>query len=193
MLQRLASMALGLRGWRLSGKVPDLAKYLIVFGPHTCNWDFPLAMLAAAGFGLKISWLGKSTIFRWPIAGFLRHIGGIPVRRDHREGVVGQVVAAFAATDSLVIGMAPEGTRSLTPHWKSGFYHMALGAKVPIVLASIDRPTRRIAVGPVIEPTGDPRKDMEAIRLFYSDVQGIHPEKTGAVRLREETAPPEQT
>jgi 1-acyl-sn-glycerol-3-phosphate acyltransferase len=193
MLRRLAVVALRLRGWRLSGEPPDLPKYLIVLAPHTCNWELLLGLLAAAGFGLRISWLGKHTIFRWPIAGLLRHLGGIPVRRNQHGGLVGQVVAAYAAADSLVVGMTPEGTRSLTRYWKSGFYHIALGARIPIVLASIDRPTRRIELGPTLEPSGDPHRDMEAIRLFYANVQGIHPERTGPVRVREEADPPERT
>ena len=193
MLRRLAVVALRLRGWQLSGEPPDLRKYLIVFGPHTCNWELLLGLLAAAGFGLRISWLGKHTIFRWPIAGLLRHLGGIPVRRNQHGGLVGQVVAAYAAADSLIIGMTPEGTRSLTRYWKSGFYHIALGAGIPIVLASIDRPTKRIALGPALELSGDPHRDMEAIRFFYANVQGIHPERTGPVRLREEGSPRERT
>jgi len=193
MLQRLAVVALRLRGWRLSGEPPTLRKYLIVLAPHTCNWELLLGLLAAAGFGLRISWLGKHTIFCWPIAGLLRHLGGIPVRRNHHEGLVGQVVAAYAAADSLVIGMTPEGTRSLTRYWKSGFYHIARGARIPIVLASIDRPTRRIALGPPLELSGDPHRDMAAIRLFYANVQGIHPERTGPVRLREEAGLPHRT
>lgn len=189
MLQRLAVVALRLRGWRLSGELPTLRKYLIVFAPHTCNWDLLLGLLTKAGFGLKASWLAKEAIFRWPIAGLLRHFGGIPVRRDQNQGVVGQVIAAYAAADSLVIGLTPEGTRHPTPCWKSGFYHMALGAGVPIVPASIDRPTRRIAVGPPLQLSGDPHRDMEAIRRFYANVQGIHPENAGTVRLREEAGP----
>jgi hypothetical protein len=193
MLQRLAVVALRLRGWRLSGEPPDLRKYLIVLAPHTCNWELLLGLLAAAGFGLRISWLGKHTIFRWPIAVLLRHLGGIPVCRNQHEGVVGQVVAAYAAVDSLVVGMTPEGTRSLTRYWKSGFYHIARGAGIPIVLASIDRPTRRIALGPTLELSGDPHRDTEVIRVFYANVQGIHPERTGPVRLREEAGSPHRT
>ncbi len=134
---RLATWALRLRGWRLAGEVPPLCKYVVVLAPHTCNWDFPLAMLAASGYGIRLSWLGKNTIFRWPVAGFLRGMGGIPVRRQHHDGMVGQVVDAFAARDTLVVGMTPEGTRTATSHWRSGFYHMARGAGVPIVLASL--------------------------------------------------------
>jgi len=185
-LPRLALVALRLRGWRLSGELPNLGKYLIVFAPHTCAWDLALGLLAAAWFRLRLSWLGKSTIFRWPVAGILRRLGGIPVRRDAEHGVVGQVVAAYAAAGSLVVGMTPEGTRHLTPHWRSGFYHMARGAGVPVVTASIDRASRRITVGPALELSGDVRRDMDAIRAFYAGARGIHLDKAGPVRLAEE-------
>jgi len=187
--RRLAIWVLGWRGWHLVGEAPRLAKYLVVFGPHTCNWDFPLAMLAAAGFGIRLRWLGKHTIFRWPVAGFLRRIGGIPVHRDRHEGIVTQITAAYAASDSLVIGMTPEGTRTQTPYWRSGFYHMARAAGVPIVLASLDWPTRRITLGPAIVPSDDLAADMAAIRAFYAGARGIHPDKASDIRLREEAAP----
>lgn len=186
MKRRLAIWALRLRGWRLAGEVPCLPKYLVVFGPHTCNWDFPLAMLAGAGFGIRFRWLGKHSVFRWPVAGFLRRIGGIPVRRQRSEGIVGQIAAAYAAADSLVIGLTPEGTRTSTPYWRSGFYHMALAAGVPLVPASLDRPTRRITLGPAMTLSGDPADDMGVIRSFYAGTRGIHPEKASAIRLREE-------
>jgi 1-acyl-sn-glycerol-3-phosphate acyltransferase len=184
--QRLAIWALRCRGWRLAGEAPRLPKYLVLFGPHTCNWDFPLAMLAIAGFGIRPQWLGKHTIFRWPVAGLLRRMGGIPVRRDSREGVVGQIAAAYGAADSLAIGMTPEGTRSPGRYWKSGFYHLARAAGVPVVLASIDEPTRRITIGPTLDLTGAVRADMDRIRAFYAPMRGIHPHKASVVRIREE-------
>lgn len=168
------------------GEAPRLSRYVIILAPHTCNWDFPVAMLAAAGFGIRLSWLGKHTVFRWPVAGLLRRIGGIPVHRERREGIVAQIVAAYAAADSLVIGMTPEGTRSRTPNWKSGFYHMATAAGVPIVPASFDRPSRRITIGPAVVPSGDVGADMDRIRSFYAGARGIHPEKASAIRLEEE-------
>jgi hypothetical protein len=190
MWQRLAVGALRLRGWRLGGRLPDLPRYLILFAPHTCYWDWALGMLAAAGLGVRASWLGTDRIFRAPVAGLLRRLGGIPVRRDRREGVVGQVVAAFAAAGSLVVGLTPEGTRHRAPYWRSGFYHMALGAGVPVVPASIDRATRRIAVGLPLVLSGEPRRDMEVLRAFYADARGIHRDRVGPVRLREEDALP---
>ena len=192
MRRRLARGALRLRGWRLHGDLPDLPKYLILLAPHTCYWDWPPGMLAAAGLGVRASWLGTERIFRPPVAGLLRRLGGIPVRRDRREGIVGQVVAAFAATASLVIGLTPEGSRYRTPYWKSGFCHMALGAGVPVVPASIDRSRRRIAVGSPLVVSGEAGRDMEALRTFYAGTGGIHPERVGPVRLREEDALPEE-
>jgi len=186
--RRLAIWLLRLRGWRLVGRAPDLPKYVVVFAPHTCNWDWLLGMLAARGFGIRASWLGKGSIFRWPIAGFLRRLGGIPVHRGRREGIVGQVVGAFASADSMVLGLTPEGTRSRTSHWKSGFYRMARAAGVPIVVATLDQPSRRIAIGSAIFPTGDLRHDMDRVRAFCAGTRGIHPEKAGAVRLLEEDA-----
>ncbi len=184
--RRLARLVLGLRGWRLSGEAPDLPKYVIVFAPHTCNWDLLLGMLAARGYGIRASWLGKDTIFRWPVAAFLRRLGGIPVHRNRHGGIVGQAVAAFAEADSMVLGLTPEGTRRRASYWKSGFYHIGAGAGVPIVLASQDRPTRRIALGPALVPSGNVRRDMETVRAFYAGTRGIHPERAGPVRLREE-------
>lgn len=184
--RRLARLALGVRGWRLAGEAPDLPRYVIVFGPHTCNWDFLLGMLAARGYGIRASWLGKSTIFRRPVAGVLHRLGGIPVHRDRHEGIVAQAVKAFAEADSMVLGLTPEGTRRRAPCWKSGFYHIAVGAGVPIVLASMDRPSRRIAIGPVLVPSGDLRRDMRTVRAFYAGAQGIHPERASPIRLREE-------
>jgi 1-acyl-sn-glycerol-3-phosphate acyltransferase len=187
--RRLAIGVLRLRGWRLTGEAPDLPKYVIVFGPHTCNWDFLLGMLAARGYGIRASWLGKDTIFRWPVAALLRRLGGIPVHRDRHDGIVGQVVTAFAGADSIMLGLTPEGTRRLAPHWKSGFYRMARAAGVPIVIAAVDGPSRRIILGPAIPLTGDVRRDMDRVRAFYAGTRGIHPEKASAVRLREEDTP----
>ena len=186
MKRRLAIWALRCRGWRLVGEAPRLPKYLIIFGPHTCNWDFPLAMLAAAGFGIRLRWLGKHTIFRWPVAGLLRRMGGIPVHRQYHEGFVDQIAAAYAAADSLVVGMTPEGTRTPLAHWRSGFYHMARAAGVPVVLTSIDRPSRRITIGPAVGLTGAVRVDMDRIRAFYAPVRGIHAHRASLVSIREE-------
>jgi hypothetical protein len=124
------------------------------------------------------------------VAGLLRRLGGIPVRRDRRDGLVTQVVAAFAGAEALVVGMTSEGARFRTPLWKSGFYHIARGARVPIVPAAIDRDARPISPGSLLEPSGNPRRDREPHRSFYADARDIHPERVGPVGLREEAGLP---
>ena len=183
--RRLAIWALRCRGWRLAGEAPRLPKYLIVFGPHTCNWDFPLAMLGIAGFGIRPQWLGKHTIFRWPVAGLLRRMGGIPVHRESHEGVVGQIVAAYDAADSLVIGLTPRAPAvravleiGLLPPGPRRRGPGGAGLARRAVTAHRHRADARThrAV----------RADMDRIRAFYAPVRGIHAHKASLVRLREE-------
>ena len=143
-------------------------------------------MTAAAAFGVKISWLGKGALFRWPFGGLMRWLSGIPVHRGRSEGVVGQAAEALAAVDSLTLVIAPEGTRSRTRFWKSGFYHIATAAAIPIFPVYIDRPTRCVGAGPAIYPTGDIRRYMDVIRAVYADKRGIRPGNAGLVALRDE-------
>jgi 1-acyl-sn-glycerol-3-phosphate acyltransferase len=173
-------------GWRIEGELPSRGTFLITLAPHTSNWDFPLGLAASAAFGAKASWLGKESLFRWPLGGLLRRLGGIPVSRDKKEGVVEQVAEAFAAAETLILAITPEGTRSRTPYWRSGFYHLATAAGVRIFPAYIDRPTRRVGVGSAFYPTGNIGRDMNVIRDFYAGRQGIKPDNAGVVRLREE-------
>ena len=187
MRQRLGRWALRLFGWRIVGELPTTGTYVVIGAPHTSNWDFPLGLAAAAAFGVRISWLGKETLFRWPFGGLMRWLGGVPVRRGRSEGVVEQAVDALIAADSLILAITPEGTRGRTSFWMSGFYHIAAAAAVPIHLVCFDRPTRRVAAGPAIDPSGDVGRDMDLIRAFYAGTQGIRPDNAGVVRLREES------
>jgi len=184
--RRLGKWVLRLVGWQTAGELPSRGTFIVIGAPHTSNWDFPLGLVAAAAFGVKISWLGKDALFRWPLGGLMRWLGGIPVRRDRSEGAVQQAADAFAAAESLILVIAPEGTRSRALFWKSGFYHIATAARVPIFPVYIDGPTRRVGAGPAIHPTGDVRRDMDVIRDFYADTRGIRPGNAGVVKLREE-------
>ncbi len=186
MRQRLAGWVLRMAGWRIAGELPSRGKCVVIAAPHTSNWDFPLGLTAAAAFGIRVSWLGKDTVFRRPFGGIMRRLGGIPVHRDRSEGVVGQAVAAFAGADSLILAIAPEGTRSLTPFWKSGFYHIAVSAGVPIYPVYIDRTTRRVGAGPALHPTGNLRRDMDVLRSYYATARGIRPDNAGATALEHE-------
>lgn len=188
-MRKFWAFVLRLGRWRTVGEVPPLPKMVIIGAHHTSNWDFPIGMLAARALGVKIRYLGKHTLFRPPFGRLFRWLGGIPVDRTRPGGIIGQIQEAFAAADRLVLVIAPEGTRSPKPYWKSGFYEIARAAGVPIVLASIDGRKRQVRVGPTVVATGDVRADMDRIREFYADVPGIKPERAGRVRLRSEDEP----
>jgi len=166
--------------------MPDLPKLVVIGGPHTSNWDFPLALLTARVVRIRISWIGKASLFRFPFGGLMRRLGGIPAHRTGSEGLVGAMAARFAERDRLVLAIAPEGTRKAVPHWRSGFYHIAYAAGVPVVPVAIDGVAREVRIGHAVMPTGRVKEDMDRLRAFFDGVQGIKPEGQGPIRLEEE-------
>lgn len=156
-----------LRGWHIDGRLPADKKFVLVGAPHTSNWDFAVFLGAVDELGIKPNYIGKHSLFRWPLRRFMLDMGGIPIDRSRRANYVGQVVAEFERRDELALVIAPEGTRDSDGRWKSGFYHIAKSAGVPIVPAWIDRKRRVGALGPVIWPSGDYRSDLAKIAAFY--------------------------
>ncbi|MCH8891225.1 MAG: 1-acyl-sn-glycerol-3-phosphate acyltransferase, partial [Myxococcales bacterium] len=132
------------------------------------------------------TWSGKHTVFWWPLGPILRALGGVPVRRDRSEQVVEQIVRIFDEAETLFLAITPEGTRSYTPYWKSGFYRIAKAAGVPIQLGFVDYARRRGGYGPAFMPSDDVRADMDKIRAFFADKVARHPDQTSEIRLREE-------
>lgn len=173
-------------GWRVEGALPANRRVVVVAAPHTSNWDLPFMLAVAYALGVKPAWLGKRELFRWPFGWILRWLGGVPVDRSARQGIVGEAVARFAEVDELFLVIPPSGTRARASHWKSGFYHVASGAKVPIVCAYLDYRERVGGIGLVLTPTGSLRGDMDRIRAFYASKQGKYPDQATPVRLREE-------
>jgi 1-acyl-sn-glycerol-3-phosphate acyltransferase len=173
-------------GWRVAGRPPDCRHAVVVAAPHTSNWDLPYMLAVAYALGVKPSWLGKQELFRWPFGPVLRRLGGVPVDRRARQGMVGAAVARFAEADGLFLVIPPSGTRARADHWKSGFYHVARGARVPIVCAYLDYAERVGGIGPVLMPGDDVRADMDRIRAFYASKRGKYPAQATPVRLREE-------
>ncbi len=171
-------------GWRLEDQLPDLDKYLVIGGPHTSNWDFVLGLMGMEAIGLKRRWIGKHQLFRWPLGWFFRWLGGTPVDRSASHNFVDQVVDVYRRSEKLAIVMAPEGTRSKTDHWKTGFYYIALGAGVPILLGYLDYSRKQGGAGPLFHPTGDIEADFAVIREFYSDKRGLHPELESTMQLK---------
>jgi 1-acyl-sn-glycerol-3-phosphate acyltransferase len=161
-----------LSGWHFSGNLPDVAKVIITVAPHTSNWDFIVGVMALWALDIRISFIGKHTLFKGPFGSWLRSLGGIPVDRSKAHGVVGEVVDAFNGAEQMIFALAPEGTRKLDKGFKSGFLHMAQGAKVPIVLAYFDFPRRTICFGKVFNTSGDAERDLQEVLDFYRPVRG---------------------
>lgn len=176
---------LKLFGWTVVGEPLKDDKVIVIFAPHTSNWDFVLAFMARFCFEMNIAYLAKHTLFNSYFGWFFRSLGGMPVERSSPHNMVEQVVSLISARDKVVLGMAPEGTRGKTAYWKSGFYHIALKAEVPLVLAYLDTQTKEVGLGLRYELTGDLDQDMKVIKEFYQDKVGIKPGLTSEVKLED--------
>ena len=173
-------------GWTVDGKAPEPKSFVLIAAPHTSNWDLPYLLAFAALFDIKISWLAKHSLFYPPIGWIMRALGGIPIVRHKNSNVVGAMVSVFKSRQNLVLVVPTEGTRARAEYWKSGFYHIAMGAGVPIVPSYLDYGNKRGGFGPALMPTGDIAADMAYFRELYSDKTGKFPALFGPVRLREE-------
>ncbi|HVP66016.1 MAG TPA: 1-acyl-sn-glycerol-3-phosphate acyltransferase [Anaeromyxobacteraceae bacterium] len=182
--QRWARSLLALFGWTVEADPPPGAKCVIVVYPHTSNWDFFIGYLAKIASGLPLWWVGKHSIFVWPIAGLLRRMGGIPVNRSETTGFIDRLVEEFSRRPRMWLVIAPEGTRSRTDHWKSGFYRLALAAKVPVGLASIDYRERRVELTTYLPMTGNEQVDLDRIRAAYAGKVGKRPGQASDIRFR---------
>ena len=180
-MQRVSRLILGLAGWRTEGRLPSIPKFVLVGAPHTSNWDLPYTLLFAFAFKARIHWMGKETIFRQPFKGLFKWLGGIPVIRSRSENQVEQSIQQFNRNDQLILTIAPAGTRKRVLRWKTGFYHIARGAGVPIALGFLDYRRKVGGIGPLIHPGGNVIADMETIQTFYDKVTGKHPARSRRV------------
>ena len=177
---------LRLFGWRIQGLDSNYRKYVLIAAPHTSNWDFPFMLATAYAMRVRISWFGKDTLFTPPWGWLMRKLGGIPVDRRTRQSLVTQMAEKLKHTDDLILAVPPEGTRKRVDEWKSGFYHIAREAAVPIGLGYLDYERKLCGLGEFVMPTGDIAADMNAIRAFYQDIRGKYPHLESQPRLREE-------
>jgi 1-acyl-sn-glycerol-3-phosphate acyltransferase len=184
--QWIGKAFLRIAGWKTDGAPPAHKRYVIIAAPHTSNWDMPFMLAMAFIHDIPVRWMGKHTLFKAPFGSFFKLLGGIPIVRHRPGGVVGQMVEHFENNESLVLMVPAEGTRSHVDYWKSGFYHIARGANVPVLLSYLDTRKKVGGIGPAIELTGDFGADMDEIREFYAGMQGFRPENIGVIRLREE-------
>ena len=183
MLRVLSKFVLRMFGWTVEKDLPLKEKYVLVGAPHTSNWDFPLGILGMLAMGLRFRWVGKHTIFKGPTGLMLKSIGGIPVDRRIRSSFIKQMVELFNTEENMILAITPEGSRSKTLYWKTGFYYIALDATVPIALGYIDHREKKIGVGYSFFPCGNIEKDIEIIRRFYEGKTGRHRENQGEIRV----------
>ncbi len=180
-LRGISVMLLKILGWKTSGGLPRKAKYVIVVAPHTSNWDLFYGSILAFALKLDARYIVKKELFRGPFSPLMTWLGAIPIDRSLSHNIVEQMTSKFKESEKFVLALAPEGTRHRKDCWKSGFYHIALNANVPILLAFIDYASKTGGAGPLIYPTGDLEKDMSIIRDFYLTVKGKYPENTSRV------------
>ena len=165
------------QGWTVEGTAPSPRKFVVIAAPHTSNWDFVYFLGAADALNLKLSFMGKESLFRWPFAKAMRELGGVPVDRSQSHNVVEAMIAEFARRDEFMLTIAPEGTRGKAGKWKTGFYHIAVGAKVPMVLGLMDYQRKVVGLGPAIMPSGDNEADMVELGKFYNACTPKHAER----------------
>jgi len=177
---------LKLNGWEFEGNLPPQGNFILLCSPHTSNWDLIYLLAVMFMLRLRFSWFGKHTIFKKPFGGFMKWLGGIPVDRRSAHGVVDQLVDRFNETDNLILAITPAGTRRKTDSWKSGFYHIAYKAQIPVLLGYADFEKKRAGTGLSFIPSGNITEDMDRIREFYRDIRGADPEKESTIILREE-------
>lgn len=168
LLRGFSRIMLKVLGWRVVGSMPDdIKQCVLIAAPHTSNWDMPLSLMIAFALDTQLHWVGKQSIFKFPFSGLMRWMGGIPVDRSHANNMVDASIAKFKEYPELRIMMAPEGTRARVKQWKSGFYHIAHGAQVPIALAFVDYKNKCGGIGKFMTTSGDYDKDMLEISAFY--------------------------
>ena len=165
---------LKLTGWKVEGSLPpDGKRSVLIAAPHTSNWDLPYTLMVAFALGLNIRWMGKQSIFKFPFGGVMRWLGGIPVDRSKSNNLVAASADSLReAEQPFQLVVPPEGTRSKTRYWKTGFYYIALAAEAPIVMAYMDYSRKVSGLGPIFQPTGDVEKDMADIKAFYAPFKG---------------------
>ena len=171
-------------GWRIEGEVPSEPKLVAIAAPHTSYWDFAHMIAFAFATGQYISFLMKASMFRGPMGGLIRGLGGISVDRSQAHGLVESVTRTLEKNDELILVIAPEGSRKRGEYWKSGFYHVARSAGVPIAMGFLDYGRRVVGFGPLLWPSGDVESDVMALQAFYADKRAKYPEQHTPPRLR---------
>jgi len=179
-LRWISGAYLRLSGWQMQGDWPDLDKAVLVAAPHTSNWDGLMMLAAAACYRVKLRWMGKKSLTEGPFGGLVKALGCVPIDRSASHDLVKAMGQAFAARSHMILAIPPEGTRSLTRQWKTGFYHIAVQAQVPIIVTVLDYGTKTVNIANVIIPNGDYESDLQTILTYYVNARGKHTLKFSA-------------
>lgn len=171
---RLALHVLG--GWTVAGRLPEKRKYLIIAAHHTSNWDFVVGVAVKLILGLQLRFFAKHSLFFWPLGALMRSFGGIPIKRDESLNRVDASVREIRKADNFVLAITPEGTRSKVQRWKTGFYHIAKGAGIPIIPVAFDFANKKVVFGKPFELTDDKEHDIREMHRFFLDFEPKHPE-----------------
>lgn len=172
--RRLCRGILHLAGWHLRGDFPDVAKLVLIAAPHSSWWDGIWGLLIKVAIGADVHFMAKQELFRWPLGGMLRRLGGMPIDRGAAQGVVEQMIDQFRQRDALWLGIAPEGTRKPVARWKNGFWHIARGAGVPVFPVAFHYPDKTIQLGPLFPASADMDADLARLRTWYASFRGKH-------------------
>ena len=164
----------------------NIPKAVAIMAPHTSTWDIIIGMAYMMSSDVKINWVGKKSLFQGPLGIFFKLMGGMPLDRENAKDTVGQVVKIFDTNDRFIYGISPEATRDYRPFWRSGFYHIARRAQVPMLLFFMDFKEKKVGCGPLIETTGDINKDLLKIKEFYDTISAKNPDKMAPIRLKED-------
>lgn len=176
LLQRWGRLGMRLLRWRIDGEIPDLRKFVLIVAPHTSNWDFVVGLSCDLALDMDAVWLAKHTIFVGPFGKWLKSLGGIPVVRSSAHNVVSQVAAEFARRDQMILGIAPEGTRRKVESWRSGYWHIARAAGVPILPVGLDYARRAAVIGTLRTPTDSLAEDEAVFKKFFAGITPRRPE-----------------
>lgn len=176
MFSLISRIIFWLAGWNIAGRWPDLTHYVVIGGPHTSAWDVVIAFLTKSITKLDARFLAKAELFRFPMGAYFRWMGAMPVKRTTKEDTVTYVTSLFESSPTFILGLAPEGTRSHAPQWRTGFWHIAMAANVPVVSATMDFKKKVVTIHPPYYLTGDIDKDIEFLSNHFKGVSGVYPE-----------------
>jgi 1-acyl-sn-glycerol-3-phosphate acyltransferase len=177
MIKKFFNKFFHFKSWKIEGGIPDgIKKCVLIAAPHTSNWDFVYGVGALTEFNIDVKYLAKKELFRFPLKSMFIALGGVPVDRKQNTNMVDAMIQLINSKEEIIVMIPPEGTRKWVDKWKSGFYHVAHGAGIPIVFGYLDYKRKVAGIGPAFYPTGNKEADFKELSAFYKNITGKFPE-----------------